>query len=98
MHLCFYDGRIYWLESGFALGIIYWNLSIPWKWYWLHKSNYILGSNFVAFENDGFILGSQLSKVNVFCYCIILKICIDLYTFTIIVIILQSKANLQDVW
>lgn len=27
--LSFWDGRMYWLESGFALGKIYWNVSIP---------------------------------------------------------------------
>lgn len=28
---------------------IYWNLPVPWKCYWLHKSHYILRSNSVAF-------------------------------------------------
>lgn len=65
MDLCFDIWKISWLQSGFALFFFLIETYLFLENYiWLHKSNYILGSNSVDFENDGFMLDSQLSKVS----------------------------------
>lgn len=42
-------------------------------------------------------ISSQLSKAKIFYLCIILKVCVDFYTFITTVIRPYYKADLQDI-